>query len=57
MTDGGQNRTEQPPRKYRWPWFVVAAVILALVLAAVWLSFEIRRTQRIRQLNSPQAPP
>ena len=58
MAEAPHRSTEQsPPRKYRWPRFVIAAIILAAVLAAIWLSFEIRRTQRIRELNSPQATP
>jgi len=40
-------------RHYRWPLFVIAGVVLAILLAVLWLSFEIRRTERIRQLNSP----
>jgi len=40
-------------RHYRWPLFVIAGVVLGILLAVLWLSFEIRRTERIRQLNSP----
>jgi len=45
--------TDKPPlprRRYRWPWFVLAALLAAVLLAAAWLSFEISRTQRIRDL-------
>lgn len=44
-----------PPaqRRYRWPFFVLAAFVLGILLAVLWLSFEVRRTERIRQLNSP----
>jgi hypothetical protein len=46
--------TDQPNgRRYRWPWFVLAAVLLALALAALWLSKEIQRARRIRELNAP----
>jgi hypothetical protein len=27
-----------PGRKYRWPWFAAAAVLLAVVLAVLWVS-------------------
>jgi hypothetical protein len=39
-------------RRYNWPWFVLAAVLAAFALAVLWLSFEIQRTRRIRDLNS-----
>jgi hypothetical protein len=47
---GDQNR-----RRYVWPRYVLAAFIAAILLAALWLSFEIRRTQRIQRLNEPGA--
>ena len=48
-----------PPRRhYTWPWWVLGAVLLAIVLAVLWMSQEISRTRRIRdantQWNSPQ---
>src|SRR5438445_11235790 len=46
---------EQKPR-YRWPWFVLAAFVLAIVLAVLWMRKEIERTRRIRDLNSPTPP-
>jgi hypothetical protein len=58
MSEAPDSRQEKAAaRKYSWPRFVIAALVLAVVLAALWLSFEIRRTQRIRQLNSPTASP
>ena len=43
-------------RRYTWPWFVLAAVLLAIALAVAWMSKEIERTRRIRDLNAPAAP-
>jgi len=40
-------------RSYRWPWFVWGAVILAILLAIVWMSYAVKRTRMIRDLNSP----
>src|SRR5947207_1555927 len=37
---------------YRWPWFVLGAVILAIVLAVVWMSFAVANTRRLRDPNS-----
>ena len=43
-----------PKRQYTWPWFVLAALLLAIALAILWMSFEIKRTRRNRDLNAPQ---
>jgi hypothetical protein len=40
-------------RKYVWPWFLLAAFIAAIILAVIWLSFEIERTRRVRDLSAP----
>ena len=34
--------------RYTWPWFVLAAFLLAVALAVLWLSFEVRRLRRQR---------
>jgi hypothetical protein len=44
---------ESPTPHYRWPYFLLAAVVLAVVLAVVWVNHEVRRTRRIQQLNAP----
>ena len=44
--------TETRPR-YTWPWWVLGAVLLAIALAVLWMSKEIERTRRIRDLNAP----
>jgi hypothetical protein len=55
------NETDNLPnpkgqRRYTWPWFVLAAVLLAIALAVAWMSKEIERTRRIRDLNAPPPP-
>jgi hypothetical protein len=55
---GMTNDAVNPPdrgyrRHYKWPWFVLAAVLLAIALAVLWMSKEIARTRRIRDLNEP----
>jgi hypothetical protein len=37
--------------RYRWPWFLLAAVLIGLILAFVWISREIERTRRLRDPN------
>jgi hypothetical protein len=46
----------QQQRRYTWPWFVLAAVLLAIALAVLWMSKEIARARRIHDLNAPAAP-
>jgi len=46
----GQN--ENPPR-YHWPWFVLAAFLLGVALAIVWMSFAVHREKQERDLNAP----
>lgn len=43
---------ENPPR-YKWPWFVLAAFLLGVALAIVWMSFAVHREKQERDLNAP----
>ena len=38
-----------PKLNYRWPWFVGAAVVLAVV----WLSFAVKKVERERDFSTP----
>jgi len=50
------NSPKNPPRpRYRWPWFVLAGVLLGIALAILWVSHEVARTRSLRQWN--QTPP
>jgi hypothetical protein len=53
MNDAGNPSAHGNRRRYTWPWFVLAAVLLAIALAVLWMSKEIARTRRIRDLNAP----
>ena len=44
----------EKPRRYRWPWFVLAAFVLFVLLAIVWMSFAVRTVEQERDLNTPQ---
>jgi hypothetical protein len=48
MDDDNQN-----PRRYKWPWFALAAVVLAVTLAVVWVSFAVKKVERERNFNAP----
>jgi hypothetical protein len=43
---------ENPPR-YKWPWFVLAAFLLGVALAIVWMSFAVHRERQERNFNAP----
>jgi hypothetical protein len=44
----------EPKRpRYKWPWFLLGATGLAVLLAIVWMSREVERMRRIRELNYP----
>jgi hypothetical protein len=54
MTNDKVNLPEpENKRRYTWPWFVLAAVLLAIALAVLWMSKEIERARRIRDANAP----
>jgi hypothetical protein len=42
-----------PKRTYKWPWFVLAAVVLGVVLAIVWMSYAVHRERQQRDLSAP----
>ncbi|MGA9452396.1 MAG: hypothetical protein WBW41_13755 [Verrucomicrobiia bacterium] len=46
------NGKPRPPR-YKWPWFVLAAFLLGVVLAILWMSFEVRKVEQERNVNAP----
>ena len=39
---------DEPRQKYRWPWFAAAAVLLAIVLAVVWVAFAAKKVAQER---------
>ena len=49
----GEANEEPPKRRYRWPWLVLAAFLLGVALAILWMSFEVRKVEQERNLNAP----
>lgn len=47
------NEQKDYPRHYQWPWFVMAAVLLGIVLAIVWVSFAVKKVEQERNVNAP----
>ena len=52
MASTDQQTTSTRPR-YRWPRFLLAAVVLGVLLYIVWMAGEIERARRIRDANAP----
>jgi hypothetical protein len=42
-----------PKPTYKWPWFVLAAFLTAVVLAVLWMSYAVRREKQERDFNAP----
>jgi hypothetical protein len=50
-----KNQVERPQR-YVWPWFVLGAFVLAIVLAILWMSVLVHRVREQREYNLYPAP-
>ena len=50
MNEPDDNR---PKPNYQWPWFVLAAVVLGVVLAVVWMSYAVKRERQQRDFSAP----
>jgi hypothetical protein len=37
-----------PPKRYRWPWFVLAGVVLFFAISILWLMAFVQRVKRIK---------
>ncbi len=42
-----------PERNYRWPWFVLAGVVLGVVLMIVWVGYAALREKEERNFSAP----
>ncbi len=54
MENSTTHSTETKPR-YVWPWFIAAAVILAIVLAVAAIYVEAQRVKQQRQFSIPES--
>jgi uncharacterized membrane-anchored protein YhcB (DUF1043 family) len=49
----GDQNEKPPPYRYKWPWFVLAAFLLGVALAILWMRFEVRKVEQERNVNAP----
>ncbi len=53
MDENAASRSEKRPRRrYTWPWLLLAAVVLGIVLSILWMRHEVNRIQRSRDSNT-----
>lgn len=43
----------EPKRNYKWPWFVLAAVLLFIALAVFWVSLAVKKEEQQRDFGAP----
>ena len=43
----------KPKQNYRWPWFALAAVLLGLLLAVLWVGNAAKKIAQQRDYNAP----
>lgn len=53
--------TQEQPKRFRWPWFVLAGVVLFFGASVVWMMTFVQRVKRIKEstiemTNSTSAP-
>jgi hypothetical protein len=46
------NEPNENPRRYKWPWFVLAAVLLFVILAIVAMTFAVKHERQERDYNA-----
>jgi hypothetical protein len=47
------NEPNENPRRYKWPWLALAAILLFVALAIVWMGFAVHREKQERDFNAP----
>lgn len=47
------NEPNKNPRRYQWPWFALAAVVLFIVLAVIWVTLAAEKVERQRDYSAP----
>jgi hypothetical protein len=50
----GQSHDEEPLVPRRWPWVLLAGVILFCLVSTLWMLVFVQRVKRIREATYPQ---
>src|SRR5438132_310434 len=45
----------EPGRRYRWPWLLLAALIVGIVLTVLWVLGAVRKVKQIRESTGQSA--
>ena len=40
-------------RRYKWPWFALAAVVLFIALAVLWVTLAAEKVEQQRDYSAP----
>jgi len=48
-----ESEPDENPRRYKWPWFVAAAVVLGIALSILWVWFAVKKVERERDFSTP----
>ena len=43
--------------RYRWPWFLLGAIVLGIVMAVVWMAVEVHSVKEQRDNNRTGTQP
>jgi len=46
------NGPKEEPRRYQWPWWVLAAFLLGVLLAVLWMVLDVRTIEQERNVNA-----
>jgi hypothetical protein len=49
----GMSDSNENPRGYKWPWFLLAMVLIGIISAILWMSFAVHREKQERDFNAP----
>ena len=48
-----QRDEKSPERSYKWPWFLLVAVLLFVALTILWMSYAVHREKQERDFSAP----
>ena len=47
------NEIEEPPRRYRWPWYALAFVLIGIISTVIWMTVYVKKLEREHDYNAP----